>query len=497
MNGTCLRTKIRSLLASENLKARAARGGIWLGTGNGIEQLFRFVRNMILARLLAPEAFGVMAIVLAVNTAFESFTEIGIRQAVIQSPRGSERTYLNGAWFFSGGRALFLYAAAFFGAPLIARLYENPDLVPLLRVAFLAIIFSGFISTEAYLSIKRLKFNRWVFAWQGGSICGIVIGIGLAFYFRTVWALVIGFTCEAALRCLLSYVLFPFVPKFDFDRDNIRALIKFSRGMFGLPLLSFIFMRADVFVIGKLCPFSDLGLYAMAAALAAAPFRLVSIASQIMMPAFSEKQHDTVWINKKISDISAIFLYAGIPLLGFIILYGREVLLLVYGAKYGAVAVPFAIIFARQLIYYLGVPIATVYIALGRPELHRLFTAIRTALIVVMIVPAIKLFGLPGAAAAGLISMMVGYMVQINRLRTLTGLHPKIFAKMILLAVCAALVVGSFWLVTHSFAADRPAVSLLFGGAGCLASYAAAAKLFLMQKSTADFPDNGATAVNN
>lgn len=491
MTGTCLRKKIASLLASQNLKARAARGGLWLGAGNGVEQLLRFARNMILTRLLAPEAFGVMAIVLAVNTAFESFTEIGIRQAVIQSPRGSERTYLNGAWFFSGGRALFLYAAAFFGAPFIARLYDNPDLVPLLRVAFLTIVFNGFISTEAYLAIKKLHLRRWVFAWQGGGICGVVIGIGLAFYFRTVWALVIGFTCEAALRCLLSYVLFPFAPAFDFDRGNIRALIKFSRGMFGLPLLSFIFMRTDVFVIGKLCPIADLGLYAMAAALAAAPFHLVSVASQIMMPAFAEKQHDTAWINRGISNISAVFLYVGIPLLAFTVFYGREVLMLVYGANYGAVAVPFAILFARQLVYHLGVPIATVYIALGRPELHRLFTAIRALLMMVLIVPAIRLLGLPGAAAAGFISILVAYVVQLSRLTSLTGLRPKSFVKTVLLATCASLVVGVFWVATSTFASGRPAMSLLLGGAGCIASCAAAVKLYLMQA----FPGRGAAAL--
>jgi O-antigen/teichoic acid export membrane protein len=478
MNIATLKNKFSSLLASESLKARAARGGMWMGAGNGFEQLFRFVRNMILTRILAPEAFGVMAIVLAVSHAFESFTEVGIRQAIIQNPRGAEPTYLNGAWFFSCGRAVLLYATAFAGAPYLAHIYSNPELTPLLRVAFLAVLFNGLISTQAYLAVKKLQFHRWVFAWQGGSICGIVIGIALAFYYRSVWALVIGFTCEAALRCILSYVIFPFVPKFDFDRDNIRSLLNFSRGMFGLPILTFIFMKADVFVIGKLCPMAELGLYSMAATLAAAPFQMVSIASQVMMPAFSEKQKNPAWINMWISNISAFLAYTGMPLLLLMVFYGRDILMLVYGAKYGAVALPFAILFATQLMYNMGVPIATVYLAVGRPELHRLFTIIRTALILSLIVPAIKLFGLPGAAAAGFVSLLIGFLFQINRLKSLTGLSVKSFFKIFPLAACASLGVAAVWLLTKGLLPEGPVLRLAAGGCGCLISYACAFTLF-------------------
>jgi len=482
MNITSLQDKLKKLLASDSLKARAARGSLWMGSGNGVEQLLRFVRNMILTRILAPEAFGVMAIVHAANTAFESFTEVGIRQAIIQNPRGHETTFLNGAWFFSCVRACLLYLAGFAGAPYIAGFYSDPSLTPLLRTAFLTILFNGLISADAYLAIKKMRFGRWAFAWHGGGTIGIILTIILSFYLRNVWALVIGFTAEAAIRLVLSYVLFPFAPGFALDRDNLRSLLQYSRGMFGLPILTFIFLRTDIFVIGKMCPMADLGLYSMAAALAAAPFQFVAIATQVMMPAFSEKQKDTAWINRWIVNISAFLAYAGAPLLLFMILYGKKVLILVYGAQYGAVALPFAIIFATQLLYNLGVPIATVYLSIGRPELHRLFTSIRTGLMLGLIVPAIKFFGLPGAAAAGFISMLVGYGFQLNRLTSLTGLDLKAFIKIFPPAIGTALCVGAVWCITKAFSDNGSIVALVAGCGGCLISYACALKIYMRQK---------------
>ena len=108
----------------QRLKERAVRGGAWLGAGTGIEQGLRFLRNIILTRLLAPEAFGLMAIVLALNTAFESFTDVGIKQAIVQNPRGQTREYLNGAWWFSCIRAVVLYGLAFWSAPFLERFYD-------------------------------------------------------------------------------------------------------------------------------------------------------------------------------------------------------------------------------------------------------------------------------------------------------------------------------------------------------------------------------------
>src|SRR3990172_12594762 len=87
------------------LPAKILRGGGWLAGGSLAEQAFRFARNMLLARLLAPEAFGTIAIILSVCSAIQSFTDIGIREALIQNPKGAERKYVGAAWWLALFRA--------------------------------------------------------------------------------------------------------------------------------------------------------------------------------------------------------------------------------------------------------------------------------------------------------------------------------------------------------------------------------------------------------
>ena len=86
------RTKVSGLLTGEALRAKAMRGGAWLGGGSVAEQAMRLGRNMILTRLLAPSAFGAMAIVMSSSAIVGALTEVGVRQAVIQNPRGHEKS---------------------------------------------------------------------------------------------------------------------------------------------------------------------------------------------------------------------------------------------------------------------------------------------------------------------------------------------------------------------------------------------------------------------
>ncbi|MFA5240239.1 MAG: oligosaccharide flippase family protein, partial [Phycisphaerae bacterium] len=151
-----------SVVRGNNLKARSARGAISLGIGSILERGLRLVRNMILARLLVPDEFGLMAIVLAAATTFEAFTEVGVKQSVIHNKKGDETEYLNVAWWFQAVRGLALFVVGFIIAPWIGAFYNNPGLLPLLRVSFIAILFNGFMSPRVYVLEKKIQFGKYV-----------------------------------------------------------------------------------------------------------------------------------------------------------------------------------------------------------------------------------------------------------------------------------------------------------------------------------------------
>src|SRR5208282_5450259 len=107
------RVAVDRLLLGSTLRAKAMRGGALLGSASFAEQVSRFARNMILTRLLAPSAFGTMAIVMSSSAIVGALTEVGVRLAVIQNPRGREQAYLNAGWWLATGRALLTYVIIF------------------------------------------------------------------------------------------------------------------------------------------------------------------------------------------------------------------------------------------------------------------------------------------------------------------------------------------------------------------------------------------------
>lgn len=469
---TVLRLKLAGLISGENLKARVARGSLWVGAGSGADQGLRLVRNMILTRLLAPEAFGLMAIVLAVNTFFESFTEVGIDTAIVQNPRSEEHSYLNAAWWLSTGRAVGLYTLIFIGAPWVSQFYHQAPLAPMMRVAFLATLFRGMMSPRTFVAHKKMDFKRLVAINQGGGVLGVITTIVLAFMMRGVWALVLGFTVEAVARLVLSYLICPFRPGMDLHRQSFRDIYRFSRGVFGLPVLTFIFMRADVFVIGRLCSATELGIYSMAAALGQIPFSIGgTLMGQIANPAFSEMQNDSARLNKTLLKVtSGLGLFTFAPML-YVVLYGKDTLQVLYGGEYAKAAVPFALLFCIAMLRMLSVPVMSLYYMIGRPELNRWFTVVRAVLMIALIYPATKWYGLTGAAGAGLIAMILGYALQVFRLRAITDLDIREYNRILWSALPISFSVAIVWAATHSVFTFAPTTQMAIGGLGCLLGY--------------------------
>jgi O-antigen/teichoic acid export membrane protein len=231
-------------------------------------------------------------------------------------------------------------------------------------------------------------------------------------------------------------------------------------------------MRADIFVIGKLCSATDLGIYSMAAALGQIPFSLGgALIGQIANPAFSEMQNDSTRLNKtllKVTSVVGLFIFS--PIL-YVILYGKDTLLVVYGGAYAKAAAPFAILFSIAMLRTLSVPVMSLYYMIGRPELNRWFTVVRTVVMIALIYPATKWYGLTGAAGAGLIAMILGYVLQVFRLRTITDLDISQYNRTLWKALPISLSVAIVWIGTHHTLRFAPLAQITIGGLGCLLGY--------------------------
>ena len=468
-----IRRSIATVSMGESLQAKVFRGGAWLGAGSAAEQVSRFARNMLLTRLLAPGAFGTMAVVLSCASVIGTLTDVGTRQAVIQNSRGSEEKYLNAGWWMAMGRAVCVYVFILAASPWIAHFYGNAELAPLLRIALLSTLFEGAMSPRSARPIREMNFRRWAAISNGGGVCGVVATVILTFFLRDVWALAIGFCAENALRCVLSYILCPGLPSLGWDRDAIRDLLKFSRGVVGLSFLNLIFIRADIFVLAKLYSPAALGVYTMAVYLVQTPASfLANLLTQTFLPACSKVQEDRQRLKDILTKLTSWLMLLGLPAVVVVSLSGSSLLTLAYGPRYASAALSMAVAAIVAFLSTLNLPITIVFYGMGKPALHRRAVAATAVTMIIAIYPACRYFGLVGGQLAALLAIAVGYVLQLARMQDLTDLNLARYARPLMRASTVAMGVLVIYGAGRLLGwATRPIHGVALGFGACLIGY--------------------------
>ena len=410
-------------LNAEGLAARCMRGGAVLVVGSVLERGIRFARNMILARLLAPEHFGLMALAIASTQLFETLTQIGVRQAVVQNKKGATWEFLNVTWWFSMIRGVGLYIIGWSVAPFIASIYQELQLVNILRVAFMSILFQGLISPGLYVLEKQIKFNKVVLINQGAGLVGTAVSLILACLHPNVWALIIGLVVEAVFRCVGSFLVYPVRPRWLFDRQSTSELFRFSRGMIGLPFLTYIFLEADIFVLGRVCSKDILGYYSLTLSLAYIPEMIFArIAGSMMLPIFSEMQDQKERLQHNLLRLMRGLYLFGLPMVVCLVVFSRSILSIVYGSNYAELHWAYALLNIYIIFYMAKAILFFIYLALGRPELQRRFTILRVLLMIISIYPAVLWGGATGAAMAKVFCLMLPGLWELVNLKKLLDL---------------------------------------------------------------------------
>jgi O-antigen/teichoic acid export membrane protein len=332
-----------------------------------------------------------------------------------------------------------------------------------------------------------MKFGRWMAISNGGAICGVVLTVILSFVLRDVWALAIGFSSENAFRCLLSYILYPGLPSLGWDRHAARDLFKFSRQNFGLSFLNLIFTRTDIFVLGKLYSTTALGLYTMAVFLVQTPSSfLTSMLGQTLFPAFAHVQEDKERVNRILVEVTSWLILLGLPGVVVIYLCAPSLLTVIYGVRYVAAAGPLAVAATVVFLNVLNAVITCVFNGMGLPGLHRRAVTACAVIMMIAIYPACKLLGVVGGQVAALLAIIVSYLLQVIRMRGLTGLELLRYGKAFVPAVLVSGGILGVGLGARFLGlATRPLPNIALGAGACVIAYALCVPAFLRIKQTA------------
>ncbi len=470
-----LLSKIRSIIKSDELKGRFARGGIILTGASGFEVVLRFIRNIILVRLLAPEYFGLMATIMSSVAVSEAFTEVGIRQAVIQNKHGKTSDFLNVAFWFSAIRAVCLYLIAFFISPLLCSYFKQPELLVPMRVAFSVLFFNGIICPKTHVLERDFNFLKWIIIKQTPAVINLITAVLLSLYYKSVWPLVLGYTIEHTSVCLFSYLLLPFRPSMKIDRKKLTDLLHFARGMVGLPILSAVFFQFDIFMLGRFVTMEELGLYSMARIFALVPLNVFSkIVSRLVLSAFTNLQNKEQELRNWFLKITDLTIMISMPVIGLCIVASRSLLAVVYGEKYAAVSTPFSILMTYVMVRMLSTIMMQLYFSYAKPHLQRRYALVRAIIVLVIAYPAIKMFGLVGGASTVLIGMLSLFVLQLRGTVKLTGLKMDSYLKCLLRGLMYSSIVLIPGFFSRIFLFESDIVIIIFCVVLCFAAWAVA-----------------------
>jgi O-antigen/teichoic acid export membrane protein len=399
----------------DTLRARVLRAGGWTLAGFALSQAIRFGANLVMTRLLVPEMFGVMAIATMVMYGLALFSDVGLRQSVVQSRRGREAAFLNTAWTIQVARGFVIWAAALFIAVVLILLssqlphtsvYADPSLPAVVVVLSLSAVIAGFESTRLHEASRGLLLDRVTRIDLASQLFGVLAMLAWALIERSIWALVAGALAAAVLRTLLSHAWLPGEPnRWRWESAAAREILAVGKWIFAASALGFLVNSADRLILGALVSTSVLGVYAIAFLLYSAVEQvLVKIVGDVSFPALSEVARE------RPAALRAVYyrfhLAVGLPACfaaGVLAACGEPLVALLYDARYAEAGWMLQILALALLT--LPFRVATqCFIVLGEPQRMSAICAIRLVALCAAVPLGWHFFGLAGALWAIVLS---------------------------------------------------------------------------------------------
>jgi len=276
-----------------SLRVRALRGAALSVAGAGTGQALRLVSNLIVSRLLFPEAFGLMAIVSMVRVGLQMISDFGVRNSIIQHRSGEDRDFLDTAWTIQVFRGFVLWGSATLIALPMARFYDQHALLSLIPAAATAAIVDGFTSTKIATRTRRIQLARIVAIDLSGKVGSLLVMLVLAYVYRSVWALVAGGLVQSTIQMLLSHMALPGKrDRFRWHPAYGREILHFGKWILLSSLFTFFGRRMDVIVLGRLVNIDVLGIYSIGILGSTAARVLFSRFAQVLMASFSEANRE-------------------------------------------------------------------------------------------------------------------------------------------------------------------------------------------------------------
>jgi len=401
-----------------DLKHRMAKGAAWLILFKLVERGIGFISTLILARILVPADFGLVAMATSVLAGLELLGAFSFDMALIQN-RNAARRHYDTAWSF--GLAFGVFKALLMCALAIpaAAFFSEPRLEGVMYALALCTAIQGAENIGIVAFQKDLEFHKEFWLGLARKLAGFVTTITLAYLLESYWALIAGVFAMRITSVVLSYTMHPYRPRWSWQAAG--ELFNYSKWLLLNNALIFLNNRGTDFIIGRFSGARSLGLYSVAYELANLPTtELVHPISRAVFPGYAQMAHDLPQLRQAFLQVIGLVALLTIPAGLMIGLLAEPVVRVLLGVKWLDAVPMIQALAVFGVVRSLHGPTGSIYLALGRPRFIAVLQLIQLVVAASLMFWLVPSQGAVGAAWALLIgastAMLINYVVILRDL---------------------------------------------------------------------------------
>lgn len=354
----------------DDLKNRAVTGVTWLVFAQISGEILRFVVAVILARILTPDEFGLIGMVLVFSGFAKLFNDMGFSAALVQKLDVQQIHYSSVFWL-SILAGFFMMALLFLAAPLLAWFFDEPKLIPLAQVISLEFLLGSLVIVQRARFTRNMDFRVLAIVQVVAAAVAGALGIAMALAGFGVYALAAQLLATTTCLSGLVWYLSDWRPRLSFSWSAIREMLGFSAGVAGGSMLNYWIRNADNLLIGKVLGSAQLGLYTRAYTIMLLPLtQISSVLSRVMFPAMSAIQDDKPRAKRiYLRAISAIALFS-FPAMLSLLVVADDFVLVIFGPKWEEMIPVLRVLCVVGLLQSVNSTVGWIYQSQGRSDIQ-------------------------------------------------------------------------------------------------------------------------------
>jgi len=374
----------------DELKRKSVHGGVATGVAQAFGIAIQLTSTVVLARMLTPGDYGVLAMVMAVISFAGIFRDFGLSVAAIQKKHLTHADRSNLFWLnVAGGLILTLMVGV--AAPAVSAFYGDSRLTAVTISLAPTFLFSSLGAQHSAALLRDMKFAANSFATLMGSLASLVVSVVLAYYGYAYWSLVWGVIVGAGATTVLLWLLVSFVPSRPRFGKETKALFAFGAHVTSFDLVNYFHRNLDNILIGKIWGSESLGFYSRAYSLLMLPvYAIRNPLGSVAFSGLSKLQDDPKQFREYYIQLVAVVALLGMPLTGFLTVHSDVVVGVLLGPEWGAVAPIFAALGVAALVQPSVGLVGAISLSLGRSKRYFWIGFLNAAVVSIGFIIAIK-----------------------------------------------------------------------------------------------------------